>query len=276
MESSNTLKKFAMQIRIVTLKCLRTRGFGHVGGCMSIVETLAALYEGVMSYDPKNPDWDDRDYLVVSKGHGGPSLFATLALKGFFPVEWMDTMCEPKTRLPSHCDHLKTPGIDVSTGSLGQGLSVAAGVAQGLKIQKKKNRVYAILGDGECQEGQIWEAVQYASHYQIGNLIAFVDWNKKQVDGPLSEILSPTDFEARFSAFGWHSVTVSGRDVSEIQQAILAVQESQGNRPAVIVLDGVKGCGVREYEEMEFNHYFDLDASVEGYIDTLESELASM
>lgn len=273
---SNALKKFAAQIRITTLKCLKTRGFGHVGGCMSIVEVLAALYEGGMKYDPKNPGWEGRDYLIMSKGHGGPTLFAALALKGFFPLDWLDTLCEPKTRLPSHCDRLKTPGVDVSTGSLGQGLSVAAGLAQGLEIQEKDNRVYVILGDGECQEGQIWEAAQYAAHYQLGNLIAFVDWNKKQVDGPLAEILCPEDFQARFSAFGWHSVTVNGKDANEIQQAIRNVQKSQGKRPAVIILDGVKGSGVREYEEMEFNHYFNLDDSANRYIEMLETKLATM
>ena len=143
------------------------------------------------------PDWKDRDYLVMSKGHAGPALFGALALKGFFPMEWMETLCEPGTNLPSHCDRLKTPGVDVSTGSLGQGLSVAAGIAQGFAIQGKQNYVYAILGDGECDEGQIWEAAQYASHYKIGNLIAFVDWNKKQVDGPVDKIMDVGDLRRK-------------------------------------------------------------------------------
>ncbi len=271
------LKKFAAQIRIDNLKCLKNRGFGHVGGCMSVVEVLAVLYGDIMKYDPKNPAWDGRDYLVMSKGHAGPALFATLELKGFFPSEWMDTMCDPKTCLPSHCDRLKTPGIDVSTGSLGQGLSVAAGIAQGLLIKEKSTRVYAILGDGECAEGQIWEAAGYAAHYNIGNLIAFVDWNKKQVDGELTEIMGQLDIGKKFESFGWYALSAPGADVGKIQSAILDAQKNQGNRPAVIILDGIKGSGVPQYEQMEYNHFFDLDqAEADSVIKSLEQQLASM
>ena len=277
MKSADTVKKFAIQIRLETLKCLRTRGFGHVGGCMSVVETLAVLYEDVMKYDPKNPEWEERDYLIMSKGHAGPTLFAALALKEFFPLEWMDTLSIPHTKLPSHCDRLRTPGIDVSTGSLGQGLSIGAGLAQGFKILDKPNRVYVILGDGECAEGQIWEAAQYANHYNLGNLIAFIDWNKKQVDGKLEEILDPLDLRAKFEAFGWYTLQVDGSNTMEIGSAIRKAQAEQGDKPTAIILDGIKGSGVPEFEEMEFNHHFAFEPDlINRVIDTLEKKLAEI
>lgn len=225
---------------------------------MSIADVLAVLYGNIMKYDPKDPAWKERDYLVVSKGHAGPALFAALALKGFFPVEWLATLSEPGTRLPSHCDRLRTPGVDVSTGSLGQGLSIAAGIAQVFGMRKQENRVYAILGDGECAEGQIWEAAQYASHYKLNRLVAFVDWNKRQVDGYLEDIMSVGDIAEKFEAFGWMAAVVDGGDVRAIQQAVLELQKKQADRPAVVVLDGIKGSGVPEFEQMEYNHHFAL------------------
>jgi transketolase len=277
MITENELKKFATEIRIITLQCLRARGFGHVGGSLSVVDVLAVLYGDIMKYDPKVPAWSDRDYLVMSKGHAGPALFGALALKGFFPMDWMETLCEPGTNLPSHCDRLKTPGVDVSTGSLGQGLSVAAGIAQGLAIQGKQNYVYAILGDGECDEGQIWEAVQYASHYKINNLIAFVDWNKKQVDGPVEKIMDLGNLRRKFEAFGWFALQVKGSDISAIRRAIMVAQKSQNEMPAVIVLDGIKGSGVAEYEQKEFNHFFTLDIEViDRVIENLEKQLLAL
>ena len=262
MESDNNLKAFANDIRIETIKCLKKRGFGHVGGCMSIVETLSVLYGSVMKYDAKNPQWEDRDYFILSKGHGGPALFATLALKGFFPVNWLDTLCEPKTLLPSHCDRLRTPGVDVSTGSLGQGLSVADGIAKGFKIKGKDNWVYVILGDGECAEGQNWEAAQFASHFKLSHVVAFVDWNKRQVDGYINDVMSLGDIEGKFKAFGWYAATVSGSDTEAIKTAIENAKKEHGEMPIAIVLDGVKGSGVPEFEEMFDNHFFNLDAEL--------------
>lgn len=258
MKTIEEIKEFATKIRIETIRCIKQRGFGHIGGSMSIADVLAVLYGNIMKYDPKDPAWKERDYLVVSKGHAGPALFAALALKGFFPVEWLATLSEPGTRLPSHCDRLRTPGVDVSTGSLGQGLSITAGIAQVFGMRKQENRVYAVLGDGECAEGQIWEAAQYASHYKLNRLVAFVDWNKRQVDGYLEDIMSVGDIAEKFEAFGWMAAVVDGGDVRAIQQAVLELQKKQADRPAVVVLDGIKGSGVPEFEQMEYNHHFAL------------------
>lgn len=170
----NELKKFATDVRIETVKCLEARTFGHIGGCLSIADVLTVLYNGELkNIDPADPKKLDRDMLVVSKGHAGPAVFATLALKGYFPLDWLPTLCEGGTRLPSHCDRIRTPGIDASTGSLGQGLSLANGFAHAAKIKNLKNRIYCLMGDGEIQEGQIWEAAMYAHQYKLNNLI----WN---------------------------------------------------------------------------------------------------
>lgn len=258
MSTSVELKRFAAQIRMETVKCLIHRGFGHIGGCLSIADVLAALYGKLMHVDPADPHAKERDYLVVSKGHAGPAVFATLALKGYFPLDWMDTLCVGGTRLPSHCDRIQTPGIDVSTGSLGQGLSAAAGLAHGFQIQGMQNNVYCILGDGELQEGQIWEAALYAHQYKLNQLTAFVDWNKKQVDGYVEDMLSLMDIAEKFKAFGWHAQTVDGSDPDGIVQAVDTARREQQDRPAVIVLDGVKGSGIKAVEELSFNHFIDI------------------
>lgn len=274
MSSEKELKKFAAEIRLETVKCIKRRGFGHVGGCMSIADVLAVLYKDIMKVDPKNPVWEDRDYLVLSKGHAGPALFATLALKGYFPLEWLNTMSDPGTKLPSHADRMRTPGVDVTTGSLGQGLSIGAGLAKGFKIRQKENRAFVILGDGECAEGQNWEAAMAASHYKLGNLIAFVDWNKRQVDGYVENIMDLGDIEEKFKAFGWYAVTVDGKNPAAIEDAIVKAMERQNDRPAAIVLDGVKGAGVPEFEGMFDNHFFNLDEKLaDQVIEELKAEI---
>ena len=253
------LELFAAQIRIETVKCLEHRGFGHIGGCLSIAELLSVLYQGEMKVNPENPDMEERDRLVVSKGHTGPAVFATLALKGYFPLEWLNTLCEGGTRLPSHCDRIRTPGIDASTGSLGQGLSLACGFAHGAKIKGNSSRIYCLMGDGEIQEGQIWEAALYAHQYQLNNLVGIVDWNKKQIDGTIDECMSLLDIEDKFRSFGWYAQTVKGEDVEAIQLAFDNAREKQENRPAMIVLDSIKGAGVTEISEMSFNHMISMD-----------------
>lgn len=251
----NELKKFATDVRIETVKCLEARTFGHIGGCLSIADVLTVLYNGELkNIDPKNPKKPDRDMLVVSKGHAGPAVFATLALKGYFPLDWLPTLCEGGTRLPSHCDRIRTPGIDASTGSLGQGLSLANGFAHAAKIKDKKNRIYCLMGDGEIQEGQIWEAAMYAHQYKLNNLVGIVDWNKKQIDGTVDECISLLDIAEKFRAFGWYAVTVKGDDIEAIQMAFKQIRENQSDKPGVLVLDGVKGSGVKCIEEMKFNH----------------------
>ena len=256
----NELKKFATDVRIETVKCLEARTFGHIGGRLSLADVLTVLYNGELkNIDPKNPKKPDRDMLVVSKGHAGPAVFATLALKGYFPLDWLPTLCEGGTRLPSHCDRIRTPGIDASTGSLGQGLSLANGFAHAAKIKDKKNRIYCLMGDGEIQEGQIWEAAMYAHQYKLNNLVGIVDWNKKQIDGTVDECISLLDIAEKFRAFGWYAVTVKGDDIEAIQMAFKQIRENQSDKPGVLVLDGVKGSGVKCIEEMKFNHMIPVD-----------------
>ena len=256
----NVLRKFATDVRIETVKCLEARTFGHIGGCLSIADVLTVLYNGELkNIDPADPKKLDRDMLVVSKGHAGPAVFATLALKGYFPLDWLPTLCEGGTRLPSHCDRIRTPGIDASTGSLGQGLSLANGFAHAAKIKDKKNRIYCLMGDGEIQEGQIWEAAMYAHQYKLNNLVGIVDWNKKQIDGTVDECISLLDIAEKFRAFGWYAVTVKGDDIEAIQMAFKQIRENQSDKPGVLVLDGVKGSGVKCIEEMKFNHMIPVD-----------------
>ncbi len=207
------LEKFATDIRIQTIRQMKTRGFGHMGGAMSICDLLSVLYGEQMKYDADNPEWEERDWLICSKGHAGPAVYAALALKGFFPMDWLDTLNQPGTRLPSHCDHSKTPGIDVTTGSLGQGLSVAAGIAFAKKIEQKENTIFCIIGDGESQEGQNWEAVMFAAQQKLGNLILFVDDNKQQLDNMTSKICNMDSFAEKFRSFHWDVQEVDGHNI---------------------------------------------------------------
>ncbi len=250
--------RLSVDIRIETIKALAEAGFGHIGGSASIADVLAVLYGGVMNIDPQNPTWEDRDWLVLSKGHAGPALYAALAIKGYFPKEWLKTINQSGTRLPSHCDRLKTPGIDMTTGSLGQGISVAVGIALANRLKGKNNYIYCILGDGEIQEGQVWEAIQNAAHNQLGNFIAFVDSNKKQIDGRIEEVCEPFDLEEKFSAFGWDAQTVKGYDIQAIYDSIENAKLGK-DIPSIIILDTIKGLGVNFAEEVDFNHYLNID-----------------
>ncbi|MDR2078574.1 MAG: transketolase, partial [Treponema sp.] len=219
-ERIKAMKLMSAKIRIETIKQMTEIGFGHIGGSMSIADVLGVLYGGVMHLEPNDPGWKDRDYLVCSKGHAGPAVYAALALRGYFPMDWLKTLNRFHTNLPSHCDRTKTPGIDMTTGSLGQGLSAAAGIALGNRIDNRDNYTYAIMGDGECDEGQIWEAAMAAGHYKLSKLIAFVDYNGIQIDGPVEMINDITNFAERFSAFHWHAQEVDGHDVTAIDEAI--------------------------------------------------------
>ncbi|MBS4784607.1 MAG: transketolase [Clostridiales bacterium] len=272
------VKTFAAQIRIETLKALGHLGFGHLGGSLSIADLLAVLYSGEMKIDPADPDWEDRDFLICSKGHAGPGIYATLALKGYFPMEQLLTINQGGTHLPSHCDHNLTPGIDMTTGSLGQGSSLAVGVALGKRIQQKEeNYTYLILGDGEIQEGQVWEALSFAAQQKLSHLITFVDWNKRQLDGPIAGINDFSNVAERFAAFGWDAVTVDGHDVEAIADAIHNAKMLDDGRPHCIVLDTVKGKGVRFVSEAENNHHVTINAQqlAEGLAE-LEAELAKV
>ena len=242
MENNKALRVFAEEIRVETLREFMHLGFGHVGGSMSIVELLAVLYGGEMNIDPAHPQMESRDKLVMSKGHAGPAVYATLALKGYFPKEVLLTLNQGGTSLPSHCDRLKTVGIDATTGSLGQGISVACGMAMGAKLKKWGSYVYLCLGDGECNEGQIWEGAMFAAHFGISNLITFVDLNKQQLDGGTDEVLYMGDMVDKWNAFGWFTQKVDGHNVDAIKSAI-ADAKAQAGKPSVIILDTVKGNG---------------------------------
>ena len=255
-----SLEAFAKEIRIATIESIANLGVGHIGGAMSIVELLALLYGRVLRVDPGRPTWKDRDRLVLSKGHAGPALYSALAIKGFFPREWLGTLNKGGTRLPSHCDRIKTPGIDMSTGSLGQGISAACGMAKALQINKSASRVYCIIGDGESDEGQVWEAAQFAAHHKLGNLIAFTDANRLQIDGYTDEVMGLGDLTTKWSAFGWYAQRVPGHDIAAIDEAISRASREARDRPSMIVLDTIKGKGCSFCEGDPGNHNMNISA----------------
>ncbi|WP_058910519.1 transketolase [Entomohabitans teleogrylli] len=255
--SVNEVTQLARDIRVATLKSLTDLGFGHYGGSMSVVETLAVLYGAVMNIDPADPDWTGRDYFVLSKGHAGPALYSTLAIKGYFPMEELNTLNQNGTRLPSHPDRLKTRGVDATTGSLGQGISIAGGMALAHKLAGRSNRVFCIVGDGELNEGQCWEAFQFIAHHRLNNLTVFVDWNKQQLDGELDEIICAFDLEAKFRAFGFDALTVKGDDIAGLLEVVQPVLPADA-RPQVVILDSIKGQGVPYLEQLSNSHHLRL------------------
>lgn len=249
----------AAAIRKNILRTIASKGSGHVGGSLSIADLLAVLYSGVMNVDPENPQKEDRDIIVLSKGHAGPALYAVLAEKGFFPKDMLDTLNQNRTTLPSHTDRLKTPGVDVTTGSLGQGASLAAGSAFADQIDGKKNTTYLILGDGELDEGQVWESALFTASKKITNLITIVDANGKQLDGKTDDVCSLGSIEDKFRAFGYHVISVeNGNDTGAIYRAIQEAKKER-EQPSVLVLHTVKGAGVKKFEEMENCHSTKVD-----------------
>ena len=253
-KEARDLRVVADGIRLVTLQTFSNLGFGHIGGAMSIIETLAVLYGSELRCDPKRPDWENRDRLVMSKGHAGPALYATLCLRSFFQKEVLLELNRGGGSLPSHCDMHKTPGIDMTTGSLGQGMSTAIGLAYGARLNESGNYTFLILGDGECNEGQVWEGAMFAAHHKLGGLIAFVDWNKQQLDGFIKDIMDLGDIAAKFEAFGWHTQSVDGHDPGKIKAAVVEAKLVT-DKPSVIVLDTVKGYGCDFAEGIAGNHH---------------------
>jgi transketolase len=243
-EKMHELEVLAAQIRMETMKIIGARGFGHVGGSMSLADAMAVVYGAYLKFDPKNPRWEDRDWFVLSKGHAGPVMYATLGIMGYYPVSDAYTLNQPGTDFPSHTDRNKTKGVDLTTGSLGQGISEATGAALGLKMQKKDNKVFVVVGDGEADEGQVWEAAQFAAHYSLDNLICFVDDNKRQLDGKCDDIMShKKGVGARFDALGWNVINVAdGNDVEQIYDAVAKAYETKGV-PTCIILNTIKGKG---------------------------------
>ena len=238
-----TLKEAAKNIRIGIIKGTHAAKSGHPGGSLSIADLLAYLYFEEMNIDPAAPTAPDRDRFVLSKGHCAPALYATLANRGYFPVEELTTLRKIGSRLQGHPDMTLTPGVDMSSGSLGLGISSAAGMALAGKIGGKDYRVYTIIGDGESEEGQVWEACMFAAHYKLDNLCVIVDWNGLQIDGPISEVMDPTPHDKKLEAFGFHVISIDGHNFEEIAQALATAKTVKG-KPCAIVAKTVKGKGV--------------------------------
>ena len=242
-ERITELKKIAANVRINALTAVHSAASGHPGGSLSISDVLTLLYFEVLNIDPKNPDNPDRDRFVLSKGHCSPALYGVLAERGFFPKEDMPLFRKTGSYLQGHPDMKSVPGVDMSSGSLGQGICVANGMALAGKIDNKSYRVYTILGDGELEEGQVWEAAMYAPHYKLDNLTAFVDFNGLQIDGDISEVMSPLPIDDKFRAFGWNVIVCDGHDFEALLTAIESAKNTKG-KPTVIILKTVKGKGV--------------------------------
>ena len=243
-----TLQKKAAQLRIDIIEELYKAQSGHPGGSLSCIDELVALYYNVMNVDPADPQMPDRDRFVLSKGHCCPALYAVLADKGFFPKEELMTLRQLGSHLQGHPDKNKTPGVDACTGSLGQGISAACGMALGAKLAGKDFRVFTVLGDGEIQEGQVWEAAMYASAKGLDNLVAVVDNNGLQIDGKIAEVNSPYPIAEKFKSFGWNVLEISAHSFDEIDAAFSAAAEFKG-KPSVIVASSVKGKGVSFMED---------------------------
>lgn len=242
------LKKLAVQVRKGIIEGTFNAKSGHPGGSLSIADIMTYLYFSEMNVDVNNPAWEDRDRLVLSKGHTAPALYAALALKGFFPYELIKTLRKPDSILQGHPSMRYTPGVDMSTGSLGQGISAACGMALGAKLKGKDFRVYVPLGDGEIEEGQVWEAAMFAGNRGLDNLCAIVDYNNLQIDGSLEEVNSPYPIKEKFEAFGWNVIEICGHCFSQIEEAFAAARECKG-KPTCIVAKTVKGKGVSFMED---------------------------
>ncbi len=241
------LKILACKIRMGIIEGVYNAKSGHPGGSLSIADIMAYLYFSEMNVDPKKPKWEDRDRIVLSKGHTAPALYAAMAYKGFFPVEELKTLRKSDSRLQGHPSMKYLDGIDMCTGSLGQGLSAAVGMALGAKLQGKSFRVYSPLGDGEIQEGQIWEAAMFAGNHELDNLVAIVDNNNLQIDGTVDEVNSPYPIKDKFEAFGWNVIEINGHCFEQIDAAFRLAKTAKG-KPTVIIATTVKGKGVSYME----------------------------
>ena len=246
---TQSLPELSKEIRRRTVRAIGHLGVGHIGGSLSIADLLAVLYYKAMRIDPARPQLPGRDRLVISKGHSGPALYAVLSMQGYIEESELLTLNQMGTNLPSHCDMNRTPGVDMTTGSLGQGFSCAVGVALGSRLRQDGAHVYTIIGDGESQEGQIWEAAMYAAHSKLDNLIAFTDYNGLQIDGTVDEVNTLGDLAAKWRAFGWHTQEVDGHDHAAIEAAIEDAKANPG-MPHMVILRTKKGCGVSFVESM--------------------------
>ncbi len=247
------LQEKAKEIRKLTIKEIGQLTVGHVGGAVDLAELLAVLYYHAMNINPDDSKMPNRDRFILSKGHGGPALYSVLAMKGYIPKEELDTLNQPGTRLPSHCDMNRTNGIDMTTGSLGQGFSCAVGMAIAAKMDHLPSYIYTCIGDGESQEGQIWEAAMLAASNRLGNLIAFTDYNKMQIDGYIEEINGLHPLDKKWESFGWYVQSVDGHNVEQIVYAIDNAKKVK-NKPSMILLNTIKGKGCSFCENMLSSH----------------------
>ncbi len=242
------LEEICREVRALIIKMLAKAGSGHPGGSLSAVEIVTTLYFSVMRHDPQNPEWEDRDRFHLSKGHACPVLYAVLAKAGYFDESHLWSLRRFGALLQGHADK-RTPGVELSTGSLGQGLSVALGMALAARVSKRGYRVYCLMGDGEIQEGNVWEAAMAAAHYDVGNLCAILDYNKFQIDGSVDEIMSIEPLEEKWEAFGWHTIVVDGHDISDLISAFEQAKEIK-RKPTIIIAQTVKGKGVSFMEHV--------------------------
>ena len=248
--SSLAAKEKACDIRTDIIDMLHEAGSGHPGGSLSCTDILAALYfGGVLEHDPEHPDAEGRDRFILSKGHAAPALYATLAEAGYLPVEELKTLRKIGSRLQGHPDSNLCPGVEVSTGSLGQGLSIAAGLTAGLRLENSCAHVFTVLGDGECEEGQVWEAAMFAAHQKLGNLVAIVDRNCLQIDGDTAAVCDPGDLGRKFADFGWDVTAVNGHDIDALIEVLGAAKASDADAPHVIIAHTIKGKGVSFMED---------------------------
>jgi transketolase len=239
----NDLENTARKLRRDVITMISKAGSGHPGGSLSAADIVTALYFSVMRHDPKNPHWPYRDRFILSKGHAAPILYAALAESGYFPLEWLDTLRKTGTCLQGHTDSTLTPGVDVSAGSLGQGLSVGIGMALAAKLDRKDYRTYVLLGDGECDEGQIWEAAMFAPNYKLDNLTAIVDYNGLQLDGATKDIMNLEPFINKWRSFNWEVMEINGHDMAQVIEALNKSKKVTA-KPVVIVAHTIKGKGV--------------------------------
>ncbi len=237
------LEEIARKVRIHIVKSTNEAGSGHPGGSLSATDVLTTLYFEIMDVRPEEPEWPKRDRFVLSKGHAAPALYGVLAERGFFPVDELMTLRKLGSRLQGHPDMRKTPGVDASTGSLGQGLSIAAGMALAAKIDRESYRIFCVCGDGEVQSGQIWEAAMFASQNKLDNLIVFLDRNNLQIDGSTKDVMSIEPIVSKWNSFGWHVLEINGHDMDEIVDAVNKAEEVHG-QPSIIISHTVKGKGV--------------------------------
>ena len=239
----NNLKNIAAQIRLGALEGVHAAASGHPGGSLSIADIMAYLYFEEMNVKADDPKWADRDRFVLSKGHTAPALYATLALKGFFSADEIKKLRQVDSFLQGHPDMKGTPGVDMSTGSLGLGISTACGMALAAKIDGKDYRTYTIVGDGESEEGQVWEAAMFAAHYKLDNLCVIIDWNGLQIDGAVVDVMNPTPHDKKLEAFGFHVISIDGHDFAQIEAAFNEAKTVKG-KPTAIIAKTVKGKGV--------------------------------